>query len=70
MNTTWTQTHIDGLEYSVNATYTHVTLSSTRDGQITLSVAELRRKVQDRFLHPTTRKMYQAMLDYYESEKK
>ena len=65
----WTKLRTkETIEYSMNAIKTHVTISST-SGSFTMSVDELRNRLCGNNLLPDVRKMYRAMLDYYEANK-
>ena len=62
--TTWTDMKINKMiEFSHNALKTHITIK-TIYGQHTESVKDLRWKLQDNYLLPHVRKMFQSMLDY------
>lgn len=68
--TEWTQTiNRDGVEFSVNATGTHVTVS-TIYGQLTESVVNIESKLKDHDLLPAVRSMYKSMLAYYKKDQK
>lgn len=65
----WTKMRTkETIGYSLNAVKTHVTISST-SGSFTISVVELRNRLCGNNLLPDVRKMYRAMLDYYEANK-
>lgn len=67
--TEWTQTvQTDGAEFSVNATGTHVTVS-TIHGSYTESVRSIEAKLRDHDLLPAVRSMFESMLDYYNKNK-
>ena len=55
--------------YELSCTDTNVTIH-TRDGFQTVSVDDLRHKVNDPYLHIALVKMYRAMLKYYEESRK
>lgn len=66
--TTWTNMKVNKqVEFHTNSVRTHVTANSVY-GTMTLSVKELRRKLQSRELHPIIRKIYKDMLEYWEKE--
>ena len=63
----WTKMRIkETIGYSLNAVKTHVTISST-SGSLTIPVKELQVRLCGNNLLPDVRKMYRAMLDYYEA---
>jgi hypothetical protein len=64
----WTNLNLqEGVEFRTNAIRSHVTIS-TIYGEYTASVVELRRKVNDPHVLIDVKKMFRAMLDYYENE--
>lgn len=63
--TEWTQTvQTDGAEYSINATGTHVTVS-TIHGSYTESVQGIQDKLKNPDLLPAVRSMFQSMMRFY-----
>ena len=63
----WTKMRTkETIGYSLNAFKTHVTISST-SGSLTIPVKELQARLCGNNLLPDVRKMYRAMLDYYEA---
>lgn len=64
----WTNLKMnDGVEFRTNLIGTTVTIS-TIYGEYTVKVDDLKRKANDHDLLPDVRKMFQAMLDYYEQQ--
>lgn len=68
--TDWTMTvQKDGAEYSMNATGTHITVS-TIHGSYTESVERIRVKLNDPDLLPAVRSMFQSMMRFYQENRK
>ena len=63
---TWTNMKVNKMvEFSVNATRTHVTIR-TIENSYTASVVELREKLKSNHLLKPVRQMFQSMVDYAE----
>ena len=66
---TWTNMQVNKMvEYSINATRTHVTIR-TIDASFTASVKELQEKLKSNHLLKPVRQMFQSMVDYAENSR-